>query len=32
MVGLPREYGVRRVVRLRYRESIFLLDAELRRW
>ena len=29
---LPREYGVRRVVRLRYRELIFLLDAEWRWW
>jgi hypothetical protein len=29
---LPREYGVRRVVRLRYRKLIFLLDTALRRW
>ena len=27
-----RECGVRRVVRLCYRKTIFLLDAELRRW
>ena len=32
MAGLSREYGVRRVVRFCYRKSIFLLDAELRRW
>jgi len=29
---LPREYGVRRVVRLRYRELILLLDAVFRGW
>jgi hypothetical protein len=32
MVGLSREYGVRRVVRLRYRKSIVLLDGVGRRW
>jgi hypothetical protein len=30
--GRPREYGVRRVVRLRYRESIFVLDGAGGEW